>query len=133
MPDINVLTFNVRGIRNVTKRRSLFRFLHQWYPKHIVVLQETHSSQRDVAIWQAEWGAPIMMSHGRTTSECGVAVLLPRALIGMCDANVVFSDDDGRLIIIEVGCSTFKLLLCAVYAPTQGHGMQQVEFLKKSE
>ena len=131
MPDINVLTFNARGIRNVTKRRSLFRFLHQWYPKHIVVLQETHSSQRDVAIWQAEWGAPIMMSHGRTTSECGVAILLPRALIGVCDANVVFSDDDGRLIIIEVGCSTFKLLLCAVYAPTQGHGMQQVEFLKK--
>ena len=84
MPEVNIISFNVRGLRNAVKRRSLFRFLHQWYPKHVVVLQETHSDTRCSAVWQTEWGAPIIYSHGPSTSECGVAVLLPRALLGVC-------------------------------------------------
>ena len=80
MPDVKIITFNVRGLRNTAKRRTIFRFLHQFYPTHIVVLQETHSAARDGVIWQNEWGAPILFSHGPSTNECGVAVLLPRAL-----------------------------------------------------
>ena len=131
MPDVNVISFNVRGLRNMVKRRTVFRFMHHYYPTHIVVLQETHSAPRDNAYWQAEWGAPIILSHGPSTSECGVAVLLPRALLSICDVKTLFNDDSGRLIILEFKYRLCKLLLCAVYAPTQSHGQQQVNFLCK--
>lgn len=129
MPDIKVITFNVRGLRQMSKRRSVFRFAHQHYPRHLVVLQETPSSQ-DVAVWQAEWGAPIFFAHGLNTHECGVAVLLPRIILGVCDVKSVYSDDDGRLLILELNYRMFKILLCAVYAPTQSHGQQQVDFIR---
>ena len=129
MPDVKVVTFNVRGLRNMTKRRTIFRFLHQCYPSHIVVLQETHSAPGDNTIWQNEWGAPIVFSHGISTSECGIAILLPRVLCGTCDVKVMYIDDVGRLLILELKFRLCRLLLCGVYAPTQSHGQLQVEFI----
>ena len=37
MPDVKIVTFNVRGLRDMSKRRTIFRFLHHCYPTHIVV------------------------------------------------------------------------------------------------
>ena len=113
----------------MTKRRTIFRFLHQCYPSHIVVLQETHSAPGDNTIWQNEWGAPIMFSHGISTSECGIAILLPRVLCGTCDVKVVYTDDVGRLRIVELKFRLCRLLLCGVYAPTLSHGQLQVDFI----
>ena len=126
MPNVNVLTFNSRGLRHASKRRALFRHFHHYYPTHIVVLQETHSAPRDVAYWQAEWGAPVMFSHGPSTSECGVAVLLPRSLLGICNVVVKHSDDAGRLLNVDFSFEQLTVLICAVYAPTQGHMQQQL-------
>ena len=131
MPDIYVLTFNCRGLRKMTKRRALFRHMHQYYPKHIVVLQETHSAPRDVSYWQAEWGAPVFFSHGQSTGECGVAVLIPKSIAGSCDVTLCHSDDSGRLLRLELAFEQFVLSLIAVYAPTQGHMQQQLSFLEK--
>ena len=52
--------------------------------------------------WQAEWGAPILMSHGPNTSECGVAVLLPRELLSVCEVDTVYNDGEYRLFVLEL-------------------------------
>ena len=130
MPEVSIVTFNVRGLRNAVKRRSIFRFLHQWYPKHVIVLQETHSDAGTCAAWRAEWGAPIFFSHGTSTSECGVAVLLPRALLSICDVNSISEDEGGRFLMLEFRYRSVALILCAVYAPTQSHSQHQVEFFR---
>ena len=114
----------------MTKRRALFRHFHHNYPKHIIVIQESHSSPRDSVYWQAEWGAPIMFAHGPNTSECGVAVLIPRCLLSVCKVTVRYSCDAGRLLIIDFEYDMFKLTLCAVYAPTQNQKQLQISFLE---
>ena len=128
MPDIKVITFNVRGLRAIVKRRAIFRFLHGHYPKHIVVLQETHSRHSDGGSWSAEWGAPIVFSHGASENEGGVAILIPRNLVGICDVSVEFNDELGRLLIVKLAYTGFRVILCSVYAPTQRQGQQQVDF-----
>ena len=82
-------------------------------------------------MWQTEWGAPVMFSHGLSTNECGVAVMLPRVLLSICDVKMLYSDEVGRIIILELQFRLFKLILCAVYALTQGHVKQQVDFIGK--
>ena len=131
MPDVRIITFNARGLRDVVKRRALFRFLHEHYPKHFVVLQETHSKPTDSGYWSAEWGAPVFFSHGSSTNECGVAVLSPRSVAGLCDITVEITDEVGRLLVLKLNYSRFRIFLCAIYAPTQRQGQQQLDFFVK--
>ena len=119
----------VRGLRNANKRRTVFRFLHQYYPDHMVALQETHSTKLDERYWQAEWGGSILFSHG-SGRECGVALLIPRSMESKCKFNEMFVDDAGRMIFADIKYDTFSLKLIAIYAPTQGHIDQQSEFYR---
>ena len=126
MADIGVITFNVRGIRQQVKRRALFQYFHRHFPKHIIVLQETHSSQKDLRYWRAEWGSDIFCAHGRNTNECGVAILLPRSFNG----NIIQQDTDteGRLVALEIELQEFIVTLIGIYAPTQRHERTQLQF-----
>ena len=133
MSDLKLVSFNVRGIRHAVKRRSLFRFFHQHYSDYIIVLQETHSSERDVKYWRAEWGGGIFFSHGSSSSECGVAVLLPRVIQASWQVNLYHSDGRGRLLMLTLVADVASLKLVAVYAPTQSHAKQQLEFLRALE
>lgn len=130
MSYLHVVTFNARGLRRTVKRRALFRFFHQNYPSHVIVLQETHSSQRDVSYWQAEWGSQIVVSHGLSTSECGVAVLLPRSLLQGCCVTPFYIDSKGRLVALNLAYDNCAIKLFAVYAPTQGNSRERTEFLQ---
>lgn len=128
MPELKVLTFNVRGLRQVTKRRSIFRFLHVNFPNYVVVLQETHSNGNDNTFWQREWGSQIILSHGRSGSECGVAVLMPKSLQGTCTVNATHIEENGRLLILDLAFENCCVKLIAVYAPTQNKQREQLEF-----
>ena len=130
MTDLKLVLFNVRGIRHAVKGRSLFRFFHQYYSEHIIVLQETHSGEWDVKYWRAEWGGIIFFSHGSSSSECGVAVLLPHAIQASWQVNLSHSDSRGRLLMLTLVAGDMSLNLVAVYAPTQSHAMEQVEFIR---
>ena len=129
MPEVNIVTFNARGLRLTSKRRAVFRHFHRHYPNHVIVLQESHSSERDHSYWQAEWGSPIYLSHGPSSHDGGVAVLLPRSLT--CDVTVLHNGNDGRLLVLGFDYGYLKIALFAVYAPTQGHGQQQLTFLSQ--
>ena len=78
MNNFSIASFNVRGLRDRKKRRTIFRHLHLKYRNHIVILLETHSSSDNEAIWQNEWGSPVLFSHG-TVHQAGVAVFIPRS------------------------------------------------------
>lgn len=132
MSDLSVVTFNARGLRNVTKRRTLFRYCHQHFPNHIIAVQETHSAVKDSQFWQSEWGSQILFSHGCSSNDSGVAILLPRSLFGVCQVTVLDRDDSGRLLIVSLDYDQFKITLFVVYAPTQGHSQKQVSFFRRS-
>ena len=74
----HILSLNVRGLRDNKKRQELFRWLkkHNNGSKSIIFLQETHSDENDLPIWEREWKSKVIMCNGSKNSR-GVAVLLP--------------------------------------------------------
>ena len=59
MQEYNILSLNVRGLRNKEKRREMFHWLKQYNggDNSFIFLQETHSDKMDELIWQREWGS----------------------------------------------------------------------------
>ena len=110
MAELGLASFNVRGLRQRSKRRAIFHFIHTVYPNHIVALQETHSLASDAKAWKAEWGGEIIFAHSPSVNESGVAVLIPRSLQARCSVLSAESDDQGRLVVaslqIETSCLT---------------------------
>ena len=73
---LKLLSLDVRGLRNVNKRRTIFSYL-KIQKATIFCLQETYSSPEDEKLWSAKWGASIIYSHGTThTHTRGVCILL---------------------------------------------------------
>ena len=50
----SICSFNVRGLRNKTKRDQMFHWLKQ-KSYSISLLQETHLTVKDEHIWKKEW------------------------------------------------------------------------------
>ena len=71
-----VFSLNVRGMRDQTKRRSIFTYLKD-QKADFYFLQETYSDANDESMWQSEWGGggKILFSHGTHHSK-GVCILL---------------------------------------------------------
>lgn len=53
---VKVASFNVNGLRNVSKRRGIFNLL-KYLKAHIILLLETHSTVEDERVWTNEWGS----------------------------------------------------------------------------
>ena len=119
----DVLTLNVRGLRNRVKRRSIFCFLKD-QNCDVYFLQETYSEQKDEIIWRGEWGGDIFFSHGSLHSR-GVCILMNPAL------NYTFEnihkDQTGRIISIDLYFNENKFSLRNVYVPNDQR--QQQAFL----
>ena len=126
----SIVTFNVRGIRERKKRRSVFRHLHVSYPNSIISLQETHSSMLDEKQWEMEWGGDIYFSHGKENAR-GVAFLFPRN--NNFEIKVMYSGEEGRLLILEASSDTHEMTLAGVYAPSGSRQEDKCNFLDRVE
>ena len=104
---------NVRGIRDLTKRRSIFSFLKD-LKANIYFLQETYSEPNDENIWKNEWGGEIFFSHGTNHSK-GVCTLVNPSF--HCQVDYCFSNNSGRIVLINTVLGSQRLSLCNVYAP----------------
>lgn len=72
--ELKILSLNVRGIRDLTKRRSIFSYLKD-QKATFYILQETYSEINDENVWKNEWGGQIIFSHGSNHSG-GVCILI---------------------------------------------------------
>ena len=72
---LQLLSLNVRGIGDNTKRREVFRWLKRYHKggDSIIMLQETHSTPNSELVWEREWGSKIYFSHGANNAR-GVAI-----------------------------------------------------------
>ena len=53
---LTIVSFNVNGLRNNLKRKTVFHFL-KIKKFDFILLQETHSNQTDEKLWKCEWEA----------------------------------------------------------------------------
>lgn len=116
MANLNIISYNTRGLRDHFKRRDIFRKLHQ--EKHdIIYLQETHSQQSDELRWKNEWGGRIIFAHGSNRS-CGVAILLKRSL-NLIIKEITIDQVEGRFIVLNVEYEGSNYTLCNLYGPNE--------------
>ena len=68
MAALSLITLNVNGIRDRSKRSRVFQFCRQ-LGADVVFLQETHiASDDDVHLWSYEWGGGFFASIGTQMS-----------------------------------------------------------------
>ena len=108
-----IVSLNVRGLRDVNKRRSIFLYLKD-LKAHFYFLQETYSSVKDELIWRNEWGGEIFFSHGSQHSR-GVCILIDRSVNEKVECT--HRDSQGRILLISMTSAGMKVSLCNIYAP----------------
>ena len=91
----DITSLNARGLRDQSKRRSIFSYLKDQKSK-LYFLQETYSEVNDEIIWRNEWGGKIFFSHGTKHSK-GVCILINPLVQDKIDLDS-FSDMSGRIV-----------------------------------
>lgn len=112
--NFKLMSFNVRGLNNQNKRKSIFNFIER---KKIDVcfIQESHSSLAEEQNWENQWGGNIIFNHGARNAR-GVMILVRKNF----DLKIVNMAKDNQGRLIELNCliqgSPYKLI--NIYAPT---------------
>lgn len=129
MAKLNLMSLNTNGLLLQQKRRAIFKKCREGQ-YDFCFLQETHSTPGSAKIWEAEWGGPIWFAHGTSNSR-GVAIL------GRKGADFQMSDEiadtKGRYLLIKAVQGQNNFTLGCIYAPTQDHYNDQVEFIEELE
>ena len=108
--NIKIASLNVRGIQNENKRKEIFIYLKS-KRLDILCLQETHSQQDDIIQWNRQWGNNCFYSHGDSQSR-GVMILTKPHI----KVDLVYKDEEGRLLLVKVSKQNESFLLVNVYA-----------------
>ena len=114
---LKLLSWNVRGLRSVNKRRAIFSYLKS-QKATIFCLQETYSSIEDEKVWAAEWGGKIFFSHGSSHSRGACVLLNPHSTFHL---RCVETDSERRFLIVKVTIDEecyFVTNIYINYAPT---------------
>lgn len=123
MPNLRILSFNVKGF-NVPERRSqIFFHLHK-LRTHILCLQETHLlnshaiRNRYYPVW-----CHSSSSEGKTK---GFAIFFHKSL--PCQILDVRTDDEAQSIFVKCSIQGYTYTIANIYAPNHG----QLSFLLKA-
>ena len=113
---IKIISLNVNGIREKSKRQTLFYWLKK-QNADIYLLQETHCENNDdISKWMKEWDGNAYWSLGTNFSK-GVATLFKPKL--EIETENIKVDTQGRFIDITISLDELKANIFNVYAPNQ--------------
>uniref|UniRef100_A0A671X7A5 Reverse transcriptase domain-containing protein n=1 Tax=Sparus aurata TaxID=8175 RepID=A0A671X7A5_SPAAU len=111
--DLELGSWNVRGLRKFVKLKQVMTRLKQYHPK-IIFLQETHLLPGETARLRKRWPGKVITcsfsSHAR-----GVAVLVHKSIPLRIQKTVL--DPKGRFIIIQGSLLQQDLILVNLYGP----------------
>ena len=124
---LNIRSLNVNGLQVKKKRDLVFKELTK-YRSEIIMLQETHSCTFDEKSYKLKWGKNIFFCHGTTQSR-GLCIIIPNDFKGECEQ--IYSDLDGRLLIIKLTINKVEFILGNIYAPVSSFEQEQMETLAK--
>ena len=109
-----LISNNVKGLQSDLKRRKLFHFFNSKPDAHIILLQETHCTEKEEKQWTAEWGGRAFFSNG-TSDARGVCILVKNN-IDIEIANVT-RDTQGRYLQLNGTLQDKSISIANVYAP----------------
>ena len=110
---LNVVTWNVKGLNHPVKKKKVFTHLKQFNPD-ITFLQETHLRSSDSIRLLRGWAG----QHFHSTFEAkarGVSILISKDV--PFESTKVTADKNGRYIIVSGKLFNTNVILASVYAP----------------
>ena len=125
----DILSLNVRGIRNDTKRNKIFNWLKNHTSNQAVVfLQETHSTSDVENLWSNQWQfkEKIIFSHGEHNAQ-GTLIAFRENLVYKLEDKII--DDGGRYIILKCIIQDSPFLL--VNLCNSNNENEQVQIIEK--
>ena len=111
--NFKIISLNARGIRDFTKRKTIFNWLHK-QNADIAFLQETYSTPDIVESWRFQWAGKMFFSHGTNHSR-GVLILISDKL--QFQLKNTRSDSDGRYVLTDALIQDSPFSLLNIYAP----------------
>lgn len=107
---LNIVSLNVRGLRDLTKRKALFLFCKRT-DADLIFLQETHSCDSDCKFWKSQWGNSIYLDHGSNHSA-GLMIFSHKFKGDVIESA---SSKEGRWLLLVVKVENLIFFLCNVY------------------
>jgi hypothetical protein len=118
---LNFYSYNVRGLRQASKRNKIFEYLNQ-NTNGIIFLQECHSTPNDEITWKKHYNGKFYYSHG-TSNARGTMIIIPDKISTTISKYI--ADPNGRYIILEGKFDDKQLTLINTYLPTQDKPKEQ--------
>uniref|UniRef100_A0A3Q1FS38 exodeoxyribonuclease III n=1 Tax=Acanthochromis polyacanthus TaxID=80966 RepID=A0A3Q1FS38_9TELE len=112
MVDLNVFSWNVRGLNSPIKRTRCLQFLH--HNVDLALIQESHLKQEDVHRFQNRRFKIIAFSCANNKSK-GVVILVKR--YSQLTVHLTGKDTNGRFAYAIVSISSKKILFASIYSP----------------
>jgi exonuclease III len=109
---INILTCNINGLNDQTKRDNFFGFLKK-SSYDLILLQETKSGPSTVKQWGDEWTGESIWNSGPSHSCCGVAIL-SKSNISLTELK---RDANGRILNAMIKIDEHEMQVLNIYAP----------------
>ena len=111
---LNIVSLNVREIRDSEKRRKIFDTYRN--KCQILCLQETHSDSETIHLWANEWGGKLFCAHGNTNAWGVMCLINPKFPYKVVE---VHADSDGRSVSIRLNIEDEVICLTNIYAPNR--------------
>ena len=110
--DNRLITINGRGLRNKLKRRAIFKYI-KTNKIHVSCLQECHILDKDIELWEKEWGGEMFVLPGSEYSK-GQIILVSKKL----NANQYVKEKFGdRILKLSFVLNEEKYSIVNVYGP----------------
>ena len=120
--DLKFMTLNVQGLRNVKKRKTMFRLIRE-DKISFAALQETYLTKEDLNILQKEWPGMIHLSAGTKRSR-GLITIFDKKIE---EKNITHIESKERYIMSEIKVEDRSIMLINAYAPCDDKG--KISFL----
>lgn len=122
MDKTRIISINTRGLRNRFKRNAMFTLFKQ-QRFDIICLQETHVTEKEVALWEKQWGGQLFYSSGSQLSK-GEIILISKHFKG----KVTQEQSRSRVLIISCETENLAFTVANIYAPNVSS--EKIRFFK---
>ena len=112
----DVLTFcslNVRGLGDHSKRALIFKHLRD-IKSDVVLLQETHNTNKTNKLWKTQWGGEWINSYG-TSNARGVAIIFNPRVQNKISFKHVNRDEAGRIVVLTLSYQDQNYTVANIY------------------
>jgi exonuclease III len=126
---LGLISLNANGLGQVNKWKNLISWLNKYQngEKKIILLQETHTTEKIEKLWTKEWGNRyIAFLHGTSGSK-GVAMIFPKHM--NYNVEEVIRSKEGRFVVVICTIDDNRFCIANCYAPTTNNPKGQLKWL----